>query len=213
MHGRRTLRSGKEFSAYDLAVNRAISPAAHFDVGERLQECLLASNSTDPPDEHEVVEVADTPPPIPPLPPLEVHAVPPTPALTAKDRNKMKSRTRRDRKRDSERMLSNNPQLKSVHRKHLAQGKAAALALPVDAAAFPHSGPAWIGLRDTPPPKEDVLLPPLPPEETGLGGIELTQAQVDALVGSPGFRYIPWLGRLPTWAPHRAKCSKGVNLP
>ncbi|KAJ7816878.1 hypothetical protein B0H14DRAFT_3475060 [Mycena olivaceomarginata] len=51
MAGRRTLRSGKEFSAFDLAVCRAISPPVHFDAGECLMQRLLE----EPRDEDEAV--------------------------------------------------------------------------------------------------------------------------------------------------------------
>ncbi|KAJ7062968.1 hypothetical protein B0H15DRAFT_958763 [Mycena belliarum] len=200
MLGRRTLRSGKEFSAFDLALTRAVSPAIHFDIRQQLQATLLQEyNRTD---ENEAVY---TPPPRAPTPvPTPVTAIPEAAPMTARERNQQKSHARRKRRREEEQAGSDNPRLKRVHRTRIAEGKKAVLGLDVDTAAFVHSKSAWIGARDTTPAPGDTTpasgsssVPPAAPQlDAGLGGIEYTQAEVDELVGTPGFRYIPWLGRV-----------------
>ncbi|KAJ7074924.1 hypothetical protein B0H15DRAFT_956970 [Mycena belliarum] len=199
MAGRRTLRSGKEFSSYDLAIARAIPPPVHFDVAQRIKQTLLDEGGTDCLDEHESVAGPGDPAPVSnhsPVIPVSpaTGSLPASQSLSAKARNQLKSRARRDRKRESERARSGDPKIKAVHRKRLAEGKAAALLLPIDIATFSHSKPAWIGARDASP--ADTTPPAAPEGDTGLGGVIYTQDEVDALVGMPGFRYIPWLGRL-----------------
>ncbi|KAJ7484573.1 hypothetical protein FB451DRAFT_1393107 [Mycena latifolia] len=197
MTGRRTLRSGEEFSEYDMAISRAISPPVRFDLDERVQECLLdeAANLLDENEAvgHELAPAPQATPPVPPAAPPVPPAAPPVPSSDPPPPT-AKSRARRDRKRDLEQALSDNPLLKGVHLKRRAEGRAAAFELPVDTGSLPHSKLAWIGTRPGLPPddEDEAGPPPAPPEvDTGLGGVFLTQDEVDALVGTPGFRYIP----------------------
>lgn len=195
---RRTLRSGKEFSAFDLAVGRAITPASHFSVGDCLKQRLVEQEVTGL--FHEEEESIDNSLPLPPSPPdtpapspAPTHAASSSPS--ADERNKMKGRRRRNNKRDDARAASNNPLLKSVHSKRLNQGKSAALELDIDAGELPHSKPAWLGSRSAEE-AEFEFHDPQPPHhlDTGLGGVSYTQEQVDALSGTEGFMYIGWLG-------------------
>ncbi|KAJ7741229.1 hypothetical protein B0H14DRAFT_2637858 [Mycena olivaceomarginata] len=196
---RRTLRSGKEFSAFDLALGRAITPSVQFDFGVALEQRLLEQEATGLWDEDHTehpVDPVDTPvdtPDSPPLPPSSspsgLHPAPlslaSTSTLSAKDHNKQK--------RDSPPV----PPLKAVHHKRIAQAKASALDIALDTAALPHSKPAWVGSRtaeDEPFDFEDVVAPQA--EGTGLGGVSYTQEEVDALSGTQGFTYIGWLGEL-----------------
>ncbi|KAJ7484870.1 hypothetical protein B0H11DRAFT_2231536 [Mycena galericulata] len=208
MAGRRTLRSGKEFSAFDLAVSRAISPPLHFDVGECIKQRLAEQACNKVGDDDDLLEnpAEDSPAPRPfwlapaPTAPAAVAAALPAttpPPPTAEARNKLKSRARRDKKRDEARAASENPLLKGVHRKRLAQGKASALELDTDAAELPHSKLAWQGSRAAEEAAFDASEPACPHDlETGLGGASYTQDEVDALTGTQGFMYISWLGRL-----------------
>ncbi|CAK5268439.1 unnamed protein product [Mycena citricolor] len=70
----------------------------------------------------------------------------------------------------------------------------------LNAAALPRSGPSWIG-------RSEHLQPPLPSkpaavtQPTGLSGMAEneaapTQAEIDGLVGEPGFSYVNWGGRV-----------------
>ncbi|KAJ7874659.1 hypothetical protein B0H14DRAFT_3437474 [Mycena olivaceomarginata] len=167
MAGRRTLRSGKEFSAFDLAVGRAIPSPIHFDVGQHLKKQLLEQDSTGLVDEPQYNTedatpfwLADPPPPdaVPPPPDVAslcpVHLcrpdqplrtlVPRPPSYSfaswyvASQRNKLKFKARRARKREQVRHLSDNPLLKSIHRKHIDDGKASALNLDFDTGETVH---------------------------------------------------------------------------
>ncbi|KAJ7690453.1 hypothetical protein B0H14DRAFT_3532294 [Mycena olivaceomarginata] len=188
---RRTLRSGKEFSAFDLALGRAITPSVQFDFGVALEQRLLEQEATGLWDEDHTehpVDPVDTPvdtPDSPPLPPSSspsgLHPAPLSLASTSANR------------RDSPPV----PPLKAVHHKRIAQAKASALDIALDTAALPHSKPAWVGSRtaeDEPFDFEDVVAPQA--EGTGLGGVSYTQEEVDALSGTQGFTYIGWLGEL-----------------
>ncbi|KAJ7843402.1 hypothetical protein B0H14DRAFT_3456170 [Mycena olivaceomarginata] len=154
MAGRRTLRSGKEFSAFDLAVGRAIPSPTPFDVGERLREQLLEQDATGQVDEPEY-DAEDAAPfwlaETPALPPPDADPSaastssapsapsPPDPPLTSSQRNKLKFKARRARTREKARLLSDNPLLKGVHRKRIDGAKGSALHLGVDAGALPHT--------------------------------------------------------------------------
>ncbi|KAJ7763252.1 hypothetical protein B0H14DRAFT_3510661 [Mycena olivaceomarginata] len=201
---RRTLRSGKEFSAFDLALGRAITPPVPFDFGVSLEQRLSEQEAAGLWDEDHAEDHAEPPADTPDSPPLP----PPTPSppqkpsglhpatLSAKDRDKQKSKARRDKKRQQARLSAGTP-LKSVHRKHVQQAKASALDMDLDASSLPHSKPAWVGSRaaeDEPFDFEDAAAPH--DGGTGLGGVSYTQEEVDALSGTRGFRYIGWLGEL-----------------
>ncbi|KAJ6448606.1 hypothetical protein DFH09DRAFT_1352920, partial [Mycena vulgaris] len=137
MSGRRTLHLGKEFSSFDLDLCRVITPQKRFNVAECLREHpldvpLLAAPPAD-------------------LPPAAAPTTPPsslTSPLTAQERNKLKSRARRDKKHDKMCAASDNPVLKAVHRKRVNAAKPSALDLDdLDASKLPHSKPTWLGSR------------------------------------------------------------------
>ncbi|KAJ7888130.1 hypothetical protein B0H14DRAFT_3430320 [Mycena olivaceomarginata] len=106
---RQTLRSSKEFSAFDLALVRAWTTPVDFDFGVAIQERLADEDLTDDLDDddeygdaHDLDNAHDdlhdeTPAhalsPSPSLPPV------PLSSLSATARNKLKSRARRDKKR------------------------------------------------------------------------------------------------------------------
>ncbi|KAJ7449447.1 hypothetical protein B0H11DRAFT_2247187 [Mycena galericulata] len=201
MDGRRTLRSGKEFSQFDLACARAIPAPVFFDVGASIK-LRLEHVADDDKDDERVEDEAEAPPfwraPSPPAPPPPPPAAPPSPALplSAEARNKLKSRARRDKKREEARAASSTPLLKSVHRKRVAQAKCTALELDADTAELPHSKHGWQG-SGAPADDFEFTEPPVPHDlETGLGGVSYTQEEVDALTGTQGFMYVAWLGCL-----------------
>ncbi|KAJ7197840.1 hypothetical protein GGX14DRAFT_573992 [Mycena pura] len=205
MAGRRTLRSGKEFSAFDLAVCRAISPPVPFDAGERLMQRLLEGPFDDDeasaePQPFWMAPLSPAPslsatPPLPPAAaaPRALPAVPPP----AKERSKIKSRARRDKKHEKLRAAAANPALKAVHRRRVSAAKTAALELEVDAAELKHSQSGWQGSATADKDAFEFCAQQAPHGlETGLGGVQYTQEEVDALTGTQGFMYIGWLGRL-----------------
>ncbi|KAJ7309177.1 hypothetical protein DFH08DRAFT_823602 [Mycena albidolilacea] len=205
---RRTLRSGKEFSAFDLALARVITPPMDFDFGTVLQEQLAEEALTDmldedpPPDDDddddydnpvdpgddellpEHAEPLHSNFPTPGLTPPPSLSLPPPPlsSLSATARNKLKSRACHDKKRQEARTASTNPLLKSVHRKRIDEAKKSTLHVDIDAGALPHAKTAWPA--------------PLHEDATGLGGVVYTQEQVDVLTGTPGLMYCEWLGHL-----------------
>lgn len=170
-------------------------------MGECIKQRLLDNTCEDDEDDEGAEESTEllpltTPPASPPSAPAPA-ADPPSAPANSLARSKLKSRARRDRKREAARAALDNPLLKSVHRKRVAAAKSAALELDVDAAQLKHAKRAWQGsgskLNDDysefcePPSSHDL--------ETGLGGVLYTQDEVDALTGTRGFMYIPWLGR------------------
>jgi hypothetical protein len=79
--------------------------------------------------------------------------------------------------------------------KRIRKGKAMPLPIDIDAAALPHSRPAWVGDREAQhTPFEFTDPAPAPDISDGLGGIRYTQEEVDALSGTQGFQYVGWLG-------------------
>ncbi|KAJ7512594.1 hypothetical protein B0H11DRAFT_2182876 [Mycena galericulata] len=116
MDGRRTLRSGKEFSQFDLACARAIPAPVFFDVGASIK-LRLEHVADDDEDDERAEDEAEVPPfwraPSPPAPPPPPPVAPPSPALplSAEARNKLKSRARRDKKREEARAASSTPLL------------------------------------------------------------------------------------------------------
>ncbi|KAJ6542099.1 hypothetical protein DFH09DRAFT_1089428 [Mycena vulgaris] len=130
-------------------------------------------------------------------PPLAAASPAPPSTLSAKDRNKLKSRARRDKEREKARAASENPLWKGVHRKRVSGAKSAALELDVDATELKHSQHAWQGSAAAGKEPFEFREPQSPHDlETGLGGVLYTQEEVDLLTGTQGFMYISWLGRL-----------------
>ncbi|KAJ7808475.1 hypothetical protein B0H14DRAFT_3482318 [Mycena olivaceomarginata] len=210
---RRTLRSGKEYSAFDLALGRAFQPAADFDVVQCIQQRLAEEEAglseEDEADNLELnlgldldLDLDNLEPEPPQLPPAQPPALPATPTntlLSTKQRNKAKSCARHDRKRDKARLASSNPAVKTINQKRVQEGKAKHLPAGVDIADLPHSQPAWVGLRqaqDHPFEFTDPPPDPTPDSSDGLGGIYYTQEEVDALSSTKGFMYLWWLGLL-----------------
>ncbi|KAF8192035.1 hypothetical protein K438DRAFT_1965309 [Mycena galopus ATCC 62051] len=118
-------------------------------------------------------------------------------SLSSKDRNKLKSRHRRNRKRADAQLASQNPSRKAVHLKRVAEAKPNYLEVIYDANGLPHSVPAWIGSRTAQ--ELEFLFDDAPASHggtAGIGGRQYTQAEVDALTGTLGFKYIGWLGML-----------------
>ncbi|KAJ7790894.1 hypothetical protein B0H14DRAFT_2625553 [Mycena olivaceomarginata] len=191
---RRTLRSGKEYSAFDLALARAWTTPVDFDFGVAIQERLVdedlsddfhddnAHDPNDPPgdlhdepsdDFHDDNAHDPNDPPgdlhdEPSWQPLPTHTPsPPQPSvplssLSATARNKLKSRARRDKKRQDARASSATPILKQR------------IKLPLE-------------FTRAPTPDEHT---------TGLGGVSYTQQEVDRLTGTRGLTYCGWLGHL-----------------
>ncbi|KAJ6474076.1 hypothetical protein DFH09DRAFT_1343350 [Mycena vulgaris] len=175
-------RSGKEFSAFDLALSHAIPPNFHFDIGDSL--CLRLAEQEDAVEEEEVVAPPPNHAPVPapaPTPATAPVPPPPPPSSSSLERSKGKSKTRHEKKRAKTRAMCNNPQLKSVHRKRVEAAKVSALQLDLDATALPPSPPGWAVV---------------PLATTGLGGVSYSQAEVDELSRTQGFMYISWLGLL-----------------
>ncbi|KAF8145823.1 hypothetical protein K438DRAFT_2028599 [Mycena galopus ATCC 62051] len=203
---RRTLRSGKEFSAFDLAL------AIDFDTTACLKWRLSDQQSTglshEPEDNVSIpdltalpfvpdIELPDAPLPV-------VSPAPPAPSsrslslsLSAKDRNKRKSRIRRDRKRNDAQQASVRPTKKAVHSKRMSESRGNYLEVYYDANGLPHSVPAWIGSCGVE--GLEFMFPDGSPAsgiDRGMGGKHYSQAEVDALTGTQGFLYISWLGLL-----------------
>ncbi|KAJ7300571.1 hypothetical protein DFH08DRAFT_828347 [Mycena albidolilacea] len=197
---RRTLRSGKEYSVFDLALGRTFTPPVDFDFGAVIQQ-RLAEEQTGLATEDEVAHHEDleddtsgaTPSSTPRTTP---QPSPPPPVLSAKQRDKQKSRARRDKKREEARAASTNPALKLVTHKHVNEAKTRPLAADVNTAGLPHSQCSWIGARAAQDlPFEFTDPTPAAKISDGLGGINYTQEEVDTLSGTKGFMYIPWGGQ------------------
>ncbi|KAF8177172.1 hypothetical protein K438DRAFT_1770269 [Mycena galopus ATCC 62051] len=188
---RRTLRSGKEYSAFDLALGHALTPPADFDFGVALQERLAEQALTgildeeeapyddwpdddEPPQDDDESDEESLPPPAPLAAPIS--------SLSVTARNERKSRARCDKKCDQARMSSANPLLKQVHHKRREEAKDSAIQVDIDVRALPHPRTSWV-----PGPQELA---------TGLGGISYTQQEVNALTGASGLKYVGWLGQL-----------------
>ncbi|KAJ7349570.1 hypothetical protein DFH08DRAFT_935631 [Mycena albidolilacea] len=222
---RRTLRSGKEFSAFDLA----LAVCVDFDTTKCLQWRLSEQEHTGIVHEPEDVcsldlaglsllpdiDTADdqlpTLSPAPNLgegasgshslaPPSAPSPRPPRPlpdSLSAKERNKLKSRARSDKKRDQAQQASVRPTRKAVHQKRMSEAKSSYLEVYHDANGLPHSIPAWIGNRGAE--GLEFVFPdgsPASGVDRGMGGKLYSQEEVDALTGTKGFAYIAWLGLL-----------------
>ncbi|KAJ7796793.1 hypothetical protein B0H14DRAFT_3549608 [Mycena olivaceomarginata] len=185
MSGRRHLRSGKEFSPFDLALSLSVD----FDTASCLQWRISEQHESEADHEYgeDIVaipfELPDSP--VPPAP-AEVTA-PPAPAysplpdsLSSKERNKLKSRQRRDKKRS---LLSSHPKT-PLERRSMSN-------------AFPKRSPATSRFRTAP--ELQFVFDHAPASQgghNGIGGRLYTQSEVDALTGTRGFKYIGWLGML-----------------
>jgi hypothetical protein len=172
---RRTLRSGKEFSQFDLAVGAPIEPAEFFDVEECLASCL---------DSDEPAEIATPPfwvntPSSPQLPFCQPTCTSAPTALKAASK-----RRRRDKRAAAAAATGTEVGPKSVSQKHLKASLRNALTVDVDAADLSHSKPAWIGLRSAESESED-----------GMGGRTYTHEEIESLTGANDLIYINWLGR------------------
>ncbi|KAJ7119323.1 hypothetical protein C8R43DRAFT_1137018 [Mycena crocata] len=203
MSGRRTLRSGKEFSSFDLALD--------FDVALCLQQRIQEQETMGLVDEEELTTPLDTLDTLPnppscasmstttssPSPSTPSALAPPLASLSASERNKAKSRARRDKKRDTARAASDNPVLKTVNQKRVDDAKKSAMEIDIDATDLPHSKPAWVGSRSAGEQEFEFTEPQQPHDlQTGLGNASYTQEEVDALSGTKDFMYIDWLGSL-----------------
>ncbi|KAJ7636841.1 hypothetical protein FB45DRAFT_907465 [Roridomyces roridus] len=213
MAGRRTLRNGKEFSAFDFALKRAVTASLDFDTGARIQEAIIEqalSNAADDLDDltEYAADLSLEPEPILHPPPLPT----PTPIPPPNDKAHGNARRRKKRLAAAE-LASTDPILKPVHHKRIAEAKSSALHLGVDGTALPHTKPSWLGLRNAPlaldpPPIEIAIggrvysqdefeaLNKAVLEGSGMGGREYTQEEIDRMVGMTGFMYVAWLGIL-----------------
>ncbi|KAJ7703343.1 hypothetical protein B0H14DRAFT_3527016 [Mycena olivaceomarginata] len=183
MSGRRHLRSGKEFSPFDLALSLSVD----FDTTACLQ-WRISEAEADQEYDDEIVpipfELPESPVPHAPveLPTPSAPVYSPLPSsLSSKERNKLKSCQRRDKKRSAAQLASQNPSRKAVHVKCVSEAKPSYLEIVYDANGLPHSIPAWIASQGG---------------HNGIGGRLYTQSEVDALTGTRGFKYIGWLGML-----------------
>ncbi|KAJ7511928.1 hypothetical protein B0H11DRAFT_2214798 [Mycena galericulata] len=174
----RTLRSGREFGAFDLAVGAAIEPAEYFDVAK----CLAGSIA----DKDEPAEIAPVPSfwVNPTLPAVSVPNVAPKAAPASALKRGSRRRRNEKRARDAA-VVGVSSSSKSVAQKHRDSALRHAVHLDFDAADLPHSKPAWIGLRSA----EDE-------HADGMGGRAYTREEIEALTGARGLRYLNWLGRL-----------------
>ncbi|KAJ7662034.1 hypothetical protein DFH06DRAFT_1325357 [Mycena polygramma] len=175
---RRTLRSGKEFSAFDLAVGAAIEPAEFFDV----EACLCNAADTD-----ETAAIWQTPPFW-----INDQAGPsPSPqggsgvARVTASALKAGSKRRKREKREIAAASAGVARAKSVAASHARESLKSSLRVELDAADLSHSKPAWIGLRSAE--AEDGH---------GYGGREYTREEIEALTGAKDLKYVNWYGRL-----------------
>ncbi|KAJ7502267.1 hypothetical protein B0H11DRAFT_2365602 [Mycena galericulata] len=217
MEGRRTLRSGKEFSMYDLAIGQPIQPPQYFSVADCLKQRLEAQ---------EITKIYDEPANIMPPPPPPPPSLPPSPVLlpsfppyttprpfwqkqsrdlpaklpsTSLDAKKLGSKRRKREKRELEASQSEDPDLKGIHRIRRDFAKSNAIQVDLDATDLPHSKPAWIGKRNAQDGSEAPEVGSISPSSSsspGMGGTVYTQEELDALSGTEGFQYVNWLGEI-----------------
>ncbi|KAJ7016060.1 hypothetical protein C8F04DRAFT_1245965 [Mycena alexandri] len=197
----RTLRSGKEFSTFDMVVGHgaALSTPGYFDVADCLSKRIAqqeALGTADEPDDinPESGEEEDdplpfwinpnpSPPPPPPPRPQRPHDTPPT----AMDFKKEGSKRQRARKRAEVQERNGTPGIKAIHLKRRDEALGTTIQVGVDIDDLPHSKPAWIGNRNA---QEDHTF------EDGMGGHIYTDDEIWELTGERGMRYINWLGVL-----------------
>jgi hypothetical protein len=149
-------------------------------------------------------DIHPPPPPTLPAPRPKTHHR----ALTKAERDKLSYRARRrDKRTHAAQLAASDPKtapghptlkaLKAVALRRQKEGRAAYIETHIDAQGLPHTGPAWTGL----PSADGAHIDDQPARpyagETGMGTVP-TQAQIDCLVGAPGFTYIAWQG---LWVP------------
>ncbi|KAJ6502981.1 hypothetical protein DFH09DRAFT_1102283 [Mycena vulgaris] len=190
---RRTLRSGKEYLVFDLAVGAPIEPAEFFDVEHclagRLDELEgscpdepadLAPATLDDPDGINAQPFWINPPALDPLPAPASTSTPPKQAAL-----KRSSKHRRNAAHAAAAAAAEGmpPLGKGVVQRHVDTSLANSLHVDVDISLLAHSKPAFIGLRSA-------------EEEGGLGGRMYTREEIEAFTGAKDLRYINWLGRI-----------------
>jgi hypothetical protein len=176
-----------------------------FDFGVAIQERLVDEDLSDNFHDDNAHDPNDPPGDLhdePSWQPLPTHAPsPPQPSvplssLSATARNKLKSRARRDKKRQDARASSATPILKQVHHKRRAQAKDSSIGVDINAGALPHTQTAWVGTHAADQAALEFTRAPTPDEHTtGLGGVSYTQQEVDRLTGTRGLTYCGWLGQ------------------
>ncbi|KAF7367044.1 hypothetical protein MSAN_00963600 [Mycena sanguinolenta] len=203
--GHRKLRSGKEFSPFDLAVGPPVQPPQFFSVADCLRERLEAQKITqiyDEPVDISPSSLADPsvpphPTPLasnPPDPLSEISLVPlesrdvsadlddTTPTATSTlNRKKFGSKRRKKEKRERESAGSSDPALKSIHYERREAAKKNVL-----------TGNYSLKMAL----KRHNLVPRMALSPAGLGAHSYTQEDIDRLSGTTGFSYICWLGEL-----------------
>ncbi|KAJ6489100.1 hypothetical protein C8R45DRAFT_868549 [Mycena sanguinolenta] len=212
--GRRTLRSGKEFSAFDLAVGTPLALREFFSVADCLKEQLDAQQITQIFDEADTTApFCQTPTASPPSPPtLSTLTLPKSnqstprdqPAtssktLTAAERKKLGSKRRKREKREQGRADSSDPTLKSVHFDRCEAAKKNVLQIRSDTTALPHTKRSWISKLQAQDGSESPNVDPPSPGALPTAGMvphSYTQEDVDRLSGTTGFLYVPWGGEL-----------------
>ncbi|KAJ6459298.1 hypothetical protein C8R45DRAFT_1221437 [Mycena sanguinolenta] len=211
--GRRTLRSGKEFSAFDLAVGVPLAPREFFSVADCLKERLDAQQITRIFDEHEDTatpfyqNTVASPPSSPALSTLlkSNQSTPPDQPstsgepLTAAERKKLGSKRRKQQRREQDRAESSDPKLKSVYFKRREAARKNVLQTTSDTTALPHTKPGWIGkLQSEDGSESPNVNSPSPDALPAVGMVphSYTQEDVDRLSGTTGFLYVPWGGEV-----------------
>ncbi|KAJ7883792.1 hypothetical protein B0H13DRAFT_2537891, partial [Mycena leptocephala] len=176
---RRTLCSGKEFSAFDMVIGHAASllTPEYFDVADcltkRIQEQEAACMIDEPVNDYHESNDPD------PLPfwinpsPMHSHRPP-----TSMDYKKKSSKLR---------VKNGTPGIKVFHLERRDEALSAAIQVDVDIDALPHSEPAWIGKRNA---QDDHTF------EDGMGGHIYSEKEIRELTGVDGMWYINWLGVL-----------------
>ncbi|KAJ6493109.1 hypothetical protein C8R45DRAFT_988945 [Mycena sanguinolenta] len=188
--GCRTLQSGKEFSAFNLAVEWLDA--------QQITQIFDEADTTAP--------FYQTPTASPPSPPTLSTLTTPksnqsTPCdqpatssktLTAAERKKPGSKRRKQEKREQGRVDSSDPMLKSAAKKNMLQTRS-------DTTALPHTKRSWIGKLQAQDGSESSNIdPPSPGALPAIGMVShsYTQENVDRLSGTTGFLYVPWGGEL-----------------
>ncbi|KAJ7180021.1 hypothetical protein C8R43DRAFT_1117365 [Mycena crocata] len=181
--GRRTLRSGKEFSAYDLSFGSALEPTEYFDVETCLELHIADQEASGMFDEIHDGGCIDVPAfclnlPAPEEPTPQLSTSPPS----ASRRSALKEASKR--RRNNQRAAAGPSAAKTAAIKHRQAALKTPIRVNIDTAALPHSKPAWIGDRNT----EDE-------HEDGMGGKIYTREEIHALTGATDLRYINWMGK------------------
>ncbi|KAJ7727401.1 hypothetical protein B0H16DRAFT_1779481 [Mycena metata] len=213
MAGRRTLRSGKEFSQFDLAAPSHASPisAPDFDVADKLASCIASQEATGQLDELEELEASFSPMVISPpslspspstssssslfTPPFWVNPTPDysvpspfhpvsTPSASTSSNNRTLSNNLWKKEKSKERRKKRR---EAEQEKNGTPGLKGVHKKRREEALRNaiHLDPAWIGSRAAETDYED-----------GMGGRMYTQEEVRELTGTDGLRYINWLGEL-----------------